>query len=59
VLSPLRSHFLEKLSEQRHLTEDELVIVGLKYLYKIQWKNINDPSMLSHAKRDRTFESEP
>jgi hypothetical protein len=38
-LSPLRSPLLEKLSEQQHLTEDELVIVGLKYPHQnVQWK---------------------
>ena len=33
-LSPLRSSLLENLSELQHLTEDELVIVGLKYLHQ-------------------------
>jgi hypothetical protein len=38
-LSPLRSPLLEKLSEQQHLTEDELAIVGLKYPHQnVQWK---------------------
>ena len=38
-LSPLRSPLLENLSGQQHLTEDELVIVGLKYLHQnVQWK---------------------
>ena len=38
-LSPLRSSLLENLSELQHLTEDELVIVGLKYLHQnVQWK---------------------
>jgi hypothetical protein len=30
----LRANVLEKLSEQQHLTEDELVIIGLKYLHQ-------------------------
>jgi hypothetical protein len=30
-LPRIRSSLVEKLSEWRHLTEDELVIVGLKY----------------------------
>ena len=33
-LSPLRSSLMENLSELQHLTEDELVIVGLKYLHQ-------------------------
>jgi hypothetical protein len=38
-LPPLRSALLEKLSELQHLTDDELVIVGLKYLHQnVQWK---------------------
>jgi hypothetical protein len=38
-LTPLRSPLLERLSEQKHPTEDELAIVGLKYLHqKVRWK---------------------
>ena len=38
-LTLLRSSLLERLSEQQHLTEDELVIAGLKYLHQnVQWK---------------------
>ena len=38
-LSLLRSSLLEKLSEQQHLAEDELVIAGLKYLHQnVRWK---------------------
>jgi hypothetical protein len=33
-LSKLRPSLIEALSEQRHLTEDELVVLGLKYLYQ-------------------------
>jgi hypothetical protein len=33
-LTEIRSSLVEKLSEQQHLSEDELVIVGLKYLYQ-------------------------
>jgi hypothetical protein len=38
-LTLLRSSLVEKLSEQQHVTEDELVVVGLKYLHQNgQWK---------------------
>jgi hypothetical protein len=38
-LSALRSSLVENPSGQQHLTEDELVIVGLKYLHhNVQWK---------------------
>ena len=38
-LTLLRSSLLEKLSEQQHLAEDELVIAGLKYLHQnVRWK---------------------
>jgi hypothetical protein len=33
-LSTLRPSLLEKLSEQGDLTEDELVVLGLKYLHQ-------------------------
>jgi hypothetical protein len=33
-LSVLRPSLLEALSEQGHLTEDELVVLGLKHLYQ-------------------------
>ena len=33
-LSALRPSLLEKLSEQSHKTEDELVVLGLKYLHQ-------------------------
>ena len=33
-LSTLRPSLLEKLSEQPHKTEDELVVLGLKYLHQ-------------------------
>ena len=33
-LTLLRSSLLENLSDQQHLTEDELVIAGLKYLHQ-------------------------
>jgi hypothetical protein len=33
-LTRVRFSLVEALSEQRHLTEDQLVIVGLKYLYQ-------------------------
>ena len=33
-LSVLRRSLLERLSEQRHMSEDELVIFGLKYLHQ-------------------------
>lgn len=33
-LSALRPSLLERLSEHSHMTEDELVIVGLKYLHQ-------------------------
>jgi hypothetical protein len=33
-LSALRPSLMERLSEQRHMTEDELVVVGLKYLHQ-------------------------
>jgi hypothetical protein len=33
-LSTVRPALLEKLFEQRHMTEDELVILGLKYLHQ-------------------------
>jgi hypothetical protein len=33
-LSTLRPPLLEKLSEQSHMTEDELVVLGLKYLHQ-------------------------
>ncbi len=33
-LSMLRLSLLERLSEQRHMTEDELVIFGFKYLHQ-------------------------
>jgi hypothetical protein len=34
-LTPIRAPLVERLSEQQHLTEDELVVVGLKYLHQI------------------------
>ena len=34
-LTPIRASLVERLSEQQHLTEDELVVVGLKYLHQI------------------------
>jgi len=38
-LTLLRSSLVEKLSKQQHVTEDELVVVGLKYLHQNgQWK---------------------
>jgi hypothetical protein len=33
-LSKLRPSLMEALSEQSHLTEDELVVLGLKHLYQ-------------------------
>ena len=33
-LSPLRASLLDTLCEESHLTEDELVVVGLKYLHR-------------------------
>jgi hypothetical protein len=33
-LSVLRRSLLERLSEQRHMSEDELVIFGFKYLHQ-------------------------
>jgi hypothetical protein len=33
-LPMLRLSLLERLSEQRHMTEDELVIIGFKYLHQ-------------------------
>jgi hypothetical protein len=33
-LAEIRSSLVEKLSEQRNLSEDQLVVVGLKYLYE-------------------------
>ena len=33
-LKEIHSSLVEKLSEQQHLSEDELVIVGLKYLHQ-------------------------
>jgi hypothetical protein len=33
-LSALRILLLERLSEQRHMTENELVVLGLKYLHQ-------------------------
>jgi hypothetical protein len=33
-LAVLRVTVLKQLSEQQHLTEDELVIVGLRYLHQ-------------------------
>jgi hypothetical protein len=33
-LSQLRSSLVDVLSEESHLTEDELVVLGLKYLHR-------------------------
>jgi hypothetical protein len=33
-LATLRLSLLERLSKQRHMTEDELVISGFKYLHR-------------------------
>jgi hypothetical protein len=33
-LSTLRPSLMQRLSEQSHMTEDELVVVGLKYLHQ-------------------------
>jgi len=33
-LSPLRAPLLDTLCEESHLTEDELVVIGLKYLHR-------------------------
>jgi hypothetical protein len=33
-LKQFHSSLVEKLTEQQHLSEDELVIVGLKYLHQ-------------------------
>lgn len=33
-LSTLRPSLLQRLAEQHHLSEDELVVVGLKYLHQ-------------------------
>jgi hypothetical protein len=38
-LSAPRSSLLENLSGQQHLAEDELVIVGLRYLHhNVRWR---------------------
>ena len=34
-LSPLRPSLVDALYEESHLTEDELVILGLKYLHRM------------------------
>jgi hypothetical protein len=33
-LSPLRASLVDALYEESHLTEDELVVLGLKYLHR-------------------------
>ena len=33
-LSTLRPSLMQRLSEQSHMTEDELVVIGLKYLHQ-------------------------
>ena len=34
-LSPLRASLVDTLYEESHLTEDELVVRGLKYLHRV------------------------
>jgi hypothetical protein len=33
-LSPLRASLVDALYEESHLTEDQLVVLGLKYLHR-------------------------
>jgi len=45
-LSPLRARLLDTLCEESHLTEDELVVIGLKYLHRTDKARSGDRAAL-------------
>jgi len=45
-LSPLRAPLLDTLCEESHLTEDELVVIGLKYLHRTDKARSGDRAAL-------------
>jgi len=45
-LSPLRAPLLDTLCEESHLTEDELVVIGLKYLHRADKARSGDRAAL-------------
>jgi len=45
-LSPLRARLLDTLCEESHLTENELVVIGLKYLHRTDKARSGDRAAL-------------
>ena len=45
-LSPLRAPLLDTLCEESHLTEDDLVVIGLKYLHRTDKARSGDRAAL-------------